>query len=87
MVTVFLYGVFAFLLATERATSTVFHMSVCWSIIFLDMSLILYKDWSDMVHRNIDICLHTVNLAIVCYSFVDMPYFPTTFLLVTFGCW
>mmetsp|Transcript_15928 Transcript_15928/g.25989 ORF Transcript_15928/g.25989 Transcript_15928/m.25989 type:complete len:140 (+) Transcript_15928:1166-1585(+) len=87
MVTLLLYGILAFLLATEQATSTVFYISASWAIIFLDMSLILYKEWKDMFRRNIDICLHSVNIVITAYAFSHMPYTPTAFIIISLGCW
>ena len=87
LVTTLLYGMFAFLLATERATSTVFYFSASWSVIFTDMSLILYKDWRTLVHRRIDMCLHAVNIITAGYSFANMAYMPTSFLLIVSGCW
>jgi hypothetical protein len=87
MVTAVLYALLVFLLASERATSTVFYISACWSIIFVDMSAMLYSEWRDLLRGSVDVCLHSVNLVIVGYALLHMPYVPSTFILISFGCW
>jgi hypothetical protein len=87
MVTAVLYALLAFLLASERATSTVFYISACWSIIFVDMSAMLYSEWRDLLRGSVDVCLHSVNLVIVGYALLHMPYVPSTFILISLGCW
>jgi len=87
MVTFLLYAVLAFLLSTERATSTVFYISASWAMIFIDMSLVLYDDWRDIFRKYVDTCLHTVNIYIAVYALINMPYTPTTFILITQACW
>lgn len=87
MVSFFLYAILAFLLATERGTSTCFHIASFWSMIFTDMSIVLYKEWREIFRRNIDMCLHAVNAVILLYSMLNMPYAPTTFVLMSLGGW
>mmetsp|Transcript_9154 Transcript_9154/g.18023 ORF Transcript_9154/g.18023 Transcript_9154/m.18023 type:complete len:239 (-) Transcript_9154:394-1110(-) len=87
MVTFILYAFLAFLLVTERATSTCFYISASWTVIFTDMSLILYRDWRDLCRRNVDLSLHIVNSVILIYTFANMPYTPTSFVLISLGCW
>jgi len=62
MLTFFLYGILAFLLATERATSTVYYISASWLIMFLDMSCVLYESLFDIITRPVDLCFHLINL-------------------------
>jgi len=87
MVTFVLYALLAFLLATERATSTCFYISASWAIIFMDMCIILHKDWRDIYKQNIDSMLHFVNAYISTFCLVNMQYLPTSFLLISLACW